>query len=122
VPKITDLFVYGTLTDPACRQRVLGHSPATIRAFLKNYARRDGKYPYLVATEGEEASGWILCDLGKDDFQKLDDYEAATPRWFEGAMRRLYRREPVAVVTSDGRSVRCWVYLPNLADWPVGWW
>jgi gamma-glutamylcyclotransferase (GGCT)/AIG2-like uncharacterized protein YtfP len=121
IKRISDLFVYGTLGDPAHRRRVLGRSGSAIEASLENYARRDGKYPYLVRAEGKQVRGLILRGLGQEDFARLDGYEVVTARWFAGATRRLYLRELVDVVAGDGRSVRCWVYTPNLADWPAGW-
>jgi hypothetical protein len=88
---------------------------------LRNYARRYGKYPYLVKAQGHEVQGWVLGNLSNEDFYGLDNYEVVTPRFLEGAMRRLYARELVAVMINDGRTVECWVYLPNLPDWPAGW-
>jgi hypothetical protein len=88
---------------------------------LKNYARRYGKYPYLVEAQGHEVCGWVLSDLSIEDFDVLDNYEIVTPRFFAGAMRRLYARELVTVMTNDGRILQCWVYLANLHDWPAGW-
>jgi gamma-glutamylcyclotransferase (GGCT)/AIG2-like uncharacterized protein YtfP len=119
--EITDLFVYGTLRDPARRQQVVGYPSSLIPALLKNYARREGKYPYLVKAQGHEVHGWVLADLSKEDFRKLDEYEVVTPRLFQGAMRRLYARELVDVTTNDGRAMPCWVYLPSLPDWPASW-
>jgi gamma-glutamylcyclotransferase (GGCT)/AIG2-like uncharacterized protein YtfP len=119
--EITDLFVYGSLIDPARRQRVLGYPSTLIPALLKNYDRREGKYLYLVKAQGHEVHGWVLGDLSKEDFRKLDGYEVVTPTLIQGAMRRLYARELLEVETNDGRVMPCWVYLPNLPDWPARW-
>jgi gamma-glutamylcyclotransferase (GGCT)/AIG2-like uncharacterized protein YtfP len=119
--KVTDLFVYGSLRDPARRQRVLGRASALVPGLLRNYMRHDGKYPYLVKAQGHEVGGWVLGDLSDEDFSKLDDYEIVTPQFLQGAMRRLYARELVEVMTSDGHAVPCWVYVANLPDWPAGW-
>jgi gamma-glutamylcyclotransferase (GGCT)/AIG2-like uncharacterized protein YtfP len=115
------VFVYGTLTDPARRLRVLRRSPALVPALLQNYERRNGRYPYLLPAEGREVRGWILLNIEEADLARLDDYEVAIPKSCAGSVRRLYRRELVDVMTVGGRRVRCWVYMPNLADWPRRW-
>jgi gamma-glutamylcyclotransferase (GGCT)/AIG2-like uncharacterized protein YtfP len=119
--EITNLFVYGTLVEPAQRHRVLGRSCPVVPAILKGYQRREGRYPYVVPVAGHSVPGRIMCQLGKEDFAKLDDYEVVNPVWCEGAMRRLYRRELTDALTRAGVAVRCWVFMPNLRDWPASW-
>jgi gamma-glutamylcyclotransferase (GGCT)/AIG2-like uncharacterized protein YtfP len=115
------LFVYGTLIDPAQLQRVLGHLCPGVPAILKAYRRHQGRYPYIVQAAGHTVTGSIICDLREDDFTKLDECEAVRPVFCEGAMRRLYGRELTSTLTREGISVRCWVYVPNLRDWPADW-
>ncbi len=106
---ITCLFVYGTLSDPAKRQEVMGRPCRVTPALLRGYERREGRYAYLVRKEGAEVHGWALADLGARDFTKLDAYEAVEPRLIAGARRRLYTRERAEVVTPDGQKLASWV-------------
>jgi gamma-glutamylcyclotransferase (GGCT)/AIG2-like uncharacterized protein YtfP len=116
-----ELFVYGTLANPATLRRVLGRTSPTIPAVLKDYRRREGKYPYLVRAFGRMARGRILRKIRRAEFERLDHYEVTTAQRHNGAMRRLYSRELANVVTMEGVSIRCWIYMPNLADWPASW-
>lgn len=115
------LFVYGTLCDPAKRQKVLGHPCQAVPASLRGYERRQGRYPYLLPKPGHAVEGWVLAGLGAEDFAKLDDYEGVAPRFIQGAFRRLYTRARAEVWNAAGEAVPCWVYLAQLADWPPGW-
>jgi gamma-glutamylcyclotransferase (GGCT)/AIG2-like uncharacterized protein YtfP len=115
------LFVYGTLTDPQRVQRVLGHPCETIAASLKGYERQQGKWPYVTEKEGHEVQGSVLLRLSPEDFVRLDEYEVVFPVLIERTTRRLYTRELVDVLSPHGCPIRCWVYLPNLSDWPYGW-
>jgi gamma-glutamylcyclotransferase (GGCT)/AIG2-like uncharacterized protein YtfP len=116
-----NLFVYGTLADPARLRCVLGRTRPAIPAVLNDYRRREGKYPYLMRASGRAVRGWILRKIGTAELERLDRYEVTTAQWHDGAMRRLYSRELADVVTMDGVSIRCWVYMPNLVDWPASW-
>jgi gamma-glutamylcyclotransferase (GGCT)/AIG2-like uncharacterized protein YtfP len=119
--KTAGLFVYGTLKDPSRRRQILGRSATAAPARLENHKKCCGKYPYLVKAEGHQVHGWIVRDLTERDFARLDDYEVVTPQFSEGAMRRLYRRQLVQVMTVDGRSAQCWIYMANSTDWPPAW-
>jgi gamma-glutamylcyclotransferase (GGCT)/AIG2-like uncharacterized protein YtfP len=118
---IADLFVYGTLTDPAERQQILGHPSTLVPASLRGYRRRDGRYPYLVKADGNEVRGSIVRDLGDEDFARLDAYEVVNAKFVAGALRRLYRRKSVEVVTVAGLTLQCWAYMADLAEWPRDW-
>ena len=117
----SELFVYGTLTDPATVLEVLGRPCAAVPAALQNYERRVGRYAYLVEAQGQEVQGRVLGPLGAADFETLDEYEVVIPKPIEGKMRRLYTRALAEARLADGRSLRCWVYVPNLPDWPALW-
>jgi len=97
------LFVYGSLLEDATRERILGHRVEVIEARLIGFKRRRAKYYYIVRAEGAETVGMVLLGLTSEDWRRLDAYEEVP---------RLYTREEVEVLTSDGR-LRCWVYLPT---------
>ena len=113
-----DLFVYGTLCDPARVVQVLGHPCPAAPARLPGYERRDGRWPYLVRTD---IPGFLLRGLTADDMAKLDAYEGVHPEYRDGAVRRLYTRERITVLGPEDAPVVCWVYLPNLDDWEPAW-
>lgn len=115
------LFAYGTLRDPLRVRDLLGHARRTVPATLSGFQLRRGRWPYVVPGTGGKVEGVLLLDLGADDFRRLDDYEVTHPRLLAGAMRRLYRRDATEVRATDGRTIRCWIYLPNLADWRRDW-
>lgn len=104
------LFVYGTLLEPACRERLLGH-PVPIRpARLDGYRVARTRHFYIVAAPGARIDGLLLLDLSTDDFAILDRYEEVP---------RLYTRESIEVVGPSGEKLECWVYMPTgvlLAD------
>src|SRR6185436_2023659 len=82
------LFVYGTLRDPVCQERVIGRRVASRSARLTGYARREATYYYVVAATDASVEGLLLDDLGDDVIARLDAYED------EG---RLYARRFVTV-------------------------
>lgn len=116
-----NLFVYGTLTEPAKQREIIGRRCPSITASLKDYERKDGKWPYIVPKIGSEVTGLILKGLEKSDLTKLDTYEDVTPQMIMGKRRILYTRERKEVLTAAGVYVSSWIYLPNLSDWPPDW-
>ncbi len=114
------LFIYGTLCDPQTRRKILRKTGRITPARLDHFIRRDGRWPYIMSQEGATLQGFILEPLTKLDMKRLDAYEDVTPHWFEGRLRCLYKREIVTVLTR-GSDRKTWVYLPNLADWPLAW-
>ncbi len=102
------LFVYGTLTDPAVRARVLGAEPlVTARpARLPGYRRVViPGFDYQVIVVGEpndQIEGLLLDRLTADDYAILDEYEDV------GAGQ--YARVQVTVDTEDGPAA-AWVYI-----------
>jgi gamma-glutamylcyclotransferase (GGCT)/AIG2-like uncharacterized protein YtfP len=102
----TTLFVYGSLLDPACRERTIGRRIEIVPARLPDYELGRARYFYIRKRPGMSTAGLLLLSLTPDDFQKLDHYEEVP---------RLYTREKVKVFGRSGTSIRCWVYLPTAA-------
>jgi len=104
------LFVYGTLMDPGCVERVAGrHFPAR-PATLHGWTRSIGPhgYPVIDPARSARVEGLLLDDVDDDALRALDAYED------EG---RLYRRQTV-LVRVDGCPIACQAYVspaPQLA-------
>lgn len=118
---INKLFVYGTLINPQKQREIIGCRCPSTKACLKDYERRDGKWPYIVPKIGSEVTGLLLKSLEKCDFDKLDAYEDVKLQMIKGRRRILYTRERKEVLTAAGVYVSSWIYLPHLADWPPDW-
>ena len=98
------LFVYGSLMDPAERQRLLTRPIEAIPARLPGYVRGRKRY-YFVAKQADTITeGAILEGLSARDLAILDQYEEVPT---------LYTRERIEVVATDGRRIECWIYLPT---------
>jgi gamma-glutamylcyclotransferase (GGCT)/AIG2-like uncharacterized protein YtfP len=98
------LFVYGSLMDPAERQRLLGRPIEAIPARLDGYVRGRRRY-YFVAKQADTVTeGAILEGLSARDLAILDQYEEVP---------KLYTRERIEVVAADARKIECWIYLPT---------
>ena len=98
------LFVYGSLMDPAERQRLLGRPIEAIPARLAGYMRGRKRYYFVAKQEDAVTEGAILEGLSARDLAILDDYEEVPT---------LYTRERIEVVATDGRKIECWIYLPT---------
>jgi gamma-glutamylcyclotransferase (GGCT)/AIG2-like uncharacterized protein YtfP len=98
------LFVYGSLMDPAERQRLLTRPIEAIPARLSGYVRGLRRY-YFVAKQADTVTeGAILEGLSARDLAILDQYEEVPT---------LYTRERIEVVATDARKIECWIYLPT---------
>ena len=104
------LFVYGTLLDPACVERVTGRRYRSRPATLHGWARTIGEhgYPEIRPTADAEVEGHILDDIDDDALRALDAYED------EGL---TYRRLPVSV-SVDGRPTACAAYVSPTSRTP----
>jgi gamma-glutamylcyclotransferase (GGCT)/AIG2-like uncharacterized protein YtfP len=100
----TTLFVYGSLCDAAHRAEIIGRPVAAISAVIHDYERGRAGHFYLRRRPGVVTDGDLLLGLTAQDFATLDRYED---------LPRLYRRDKVGVIATDGSRVRCWVYLPT---------
>jgi len=89
VTDATDVFVYGTLTDPEQVDQVLDEWSFRGRATLSGLHRVDGRYPTL-APDGETAGRLLRTP----EVDALDAYE--------GVDRGLYARIPVPRGDADG--------------------
>ena len=98
------LFVYGSLIDPAERQRLLGRPIEAIPARLFGYIRGNKRYYFVAKKADSVTEGAILEGLSARDLAILDDYEEVP---------KLYTRERIEVVATDGRTIECWIYLPT---------
>lgn len=102
---MVSLFVYGTLTDDARVQAVVGHGLPRRPAVLDGFERVEqrGGYPYVVPRDGASVTGVLLDEVDDAALGRLDAYED------EGGL--YVRREAVAV--ADGTRVSCHVYVGN---------
>ena len=100
---MVSLFVYGTLTDDARVEAVVGRRLPRRPALLEGYERVEqaGSYPYVVPRDGARVEGVLLDEVDDGALARLDAYED------EGGL--YVRREVVAV--ADGRRVTCEVYV-----------
>lgn len=88
------VFVYGSLVDPECLDRVLGqrHAGERLAARLEGYERITTAaypFPYIVAAPGRSVDGVLIMDLTPYDIQALDRYEEVD--------KGVYERRPVEV-------------------------
>ena len=101
-----DVFVYGTLTDPATADRILDRYEFRGGAELDGLHRLDGEYPTLVP--GGTCDGRILSTPER---RALDRYE--------GVERGLYVRRSLPLDGSD--SVECYIGDPGALCVPDEW-
>ena len=103
------LFVYGTLTDPVLRERVLGRRElACAPARLANYERvskPDYPYPFVAPSTGGLVDGLALLDLTVADYAILDEYEDVAEATYERV-----RVEIELLQDGPRRTVPAWVY------------
>lgn len=90
-----NLFVYGSLMDPAVFHRVTGthqrrREPAVLRGH--RVVAMDHGYPAVFPSEADAVEGVLLYGLTPFEFAKLDDYEGAG-----------YRRVAAVAETGGGR-------------------
>jgi gamma-glutamylcyclotransferase (GGCT)/AIG2-like uncharacterized protein YtfP len=98
------LFVYGSLMDPAERQRLLTRPIEAIPARLDGYVRGHRRYHFVAKQADAVTEGAILEGLSARDLAILDQYEEVPT---------LYTRQRIEVVATDGRKIECWIYLPT---------
>lgn len=100
-----ELFVYGTLVNPALVRSLTGKTVSAKPARLTGFRRfqNPGSYPYILPSPDDCVEGVILCSLDAADLEKLDRYEA------EGD---LYFRTEIEVQTDCGPR-RCETYVGN---------
>src|SRR5262249_6612912 len=100
---VVRLFVYGTLTEPACVERVTGRRFASRPALLHGWARTIGThgYPLIHPSPDDVVEGVVLDGVDAAALRALDAYED------EG---RLPLRREVDVMV-DGQSIPCQVYV-----------
>ena len=104
------LFVYGTLTDPRVRERLLGRRPdlEVVRAVLRDYARVTVPgipYPFVAPKTDGAVDGMVIFGLTAADYTALDEYEDVADRLYE---RALVNVELLGCGASH--AVRAWVY------------
>lgn len=111
-----NLFVYGTLMDPAVFRAVVGHNLVSdpehaddresflaSRAVLNGYKKisPDNTYLYAVPDRGHRIRGYLIHNLPMDSLAALKKYEG-----------RNYRRRTVQVATGEGK-VKAYVFVGN---------
>lgn len=106
------LFVYGTLTDPRVRERVLGRfrSLEVVRARLRGYRRvtvPDYAYPFVVPSSRDAVvEGLAIFGLTNADCALLDEYEDVDAGTYERVQVDVELVNRGAV-----RGARAWVYV-----------
>lgn len=102
-----DVFVYGTLMDPALVRSLTGGPCQSEAARLAGYRRFEPacSYPYILPCAGAVVDGALLLALEESALRQLDEYEG------EGD---LYLRTDVTVETAGGPR-RCVAYVANPA-------
>jgi gamma-glutamylcyclotransferase (GGCT)/AIG2-like uncharacterized protein YtfP len=102
------LFAYGTLTEPACVERVTGRRFTSRPATLHGWKRTIGThgYPVIHPSSDGMVEGVVLDGLDEETLRALDAYEV------EG---RLYLRREVTVVAA-GESIRCQAYVGHCSS------
>jgi gamma-glutamylcyclotransferase (GGCT)/AIG2-like uncharacterized protein YtfP len=98
------LFVYGSLMDPAERQRLLMRPIEAIPARLTGYVRGRTRHHFVAKQADAVTEGAILEGLSARDLAILDRYEEVPT---------LYTRERIEVIATDARKIECWIYLPT---------
>jgi len=92
----SQLFVYGTLTDPERVTALTGKQFKRVDAKLSGFERVNSPlgYPYIFPKPGAIVRGVLLLNINHASLVQLDAYEA------EG---ELYRRQSVIVEVADRR-------------------
>lgn len=85
-----NVFVYGTLMNPAVRRMILGHSGTTYSNVLEGY-RKEGLN--IVEDSSYEVDG-VTFEVTKDELASLDHYE--------GVAHGVYKR--IAITLKDGEK------------------
>lgn len=96
------LFVYGTLSDPAVCDALLGRIPRPAPARLNGYVRHEVRgeaYPAIVAKCEGVVRGFLYEDISQTELAALDAYEGDE-----------YGRIGVNVETEAGWKP-AWVYV-----------
>lgn len=101
-----NVFVYGTLMDPATADSVLEEYEFRGDATLEGLSRVAGRYPTLAP--GGTTAGRILATT---DIESLDQYE--------GVDRDLYCR--LSLPLAGGGTVECYIGDPELLGAPTEW-
>ena len=104
---MTDIFVYGTLTNPRVVKRITGKNFRQISAILENYKKEmpGTGYSYIVSKKGATVKrGFVLCDIDDESLEKIDRFEA---------VGELYERVEINVLV-DGHKRRAHTYVANI--------
>ncbi|SHE65392.1 nudix-type nucleoside diphosphatase, YffH/AdpP family [Loktanella atrilutea] len=100
-----DVFVYGTLRDPALRQAVAGDAGHVTPAILRGHAVRpvaDDVIPMIVSQSDAVATGLLWRDLTPDQMDRLALYEGAHD----------YALITVTVALPDGTDAEALMWQP----------
>ena len=103
-----NLFVYGSLKSTLLLKELLDRVPESIPAILQGYKKipkaYECRYPVAIKHTKSILTGKLLLNLTKEDFKKIDKYEA-TPENF-------YKKSKVPVKTKKGKFPAA-VYIRN---------
>ncbi len=97
------VFAYGTLLWPSRQKKLFGRTLPRSPAVLAGWRRERcvGRHYGIIRRAGAKTGGGLLALTGKE-LMRADLWEGVP---------FLYRRRRVRV-TSAGRSMACWVYVP----------
>jgi len=108
------VFTYGSLMFAEVWRQVVGMDYSAQAATLRDYRRFSVPgvtYPGMIAAPGEQVSGLLYMDVGRDDLARLDAFEGAE-----------YRRAALPVLLENGEVVTAeayvWLDYARLSDAP----
>lgn len=73
------MFVYGTLKDDEQVRAITGRTFPKKPAYLRGFRliQDDGPFPYIVPSDHDMVSGFLLNDVDDGSLQRIDQYEGS---------------------------------------------
>lgn len=111
------LFVYGSLKQKSKLEYIIGRSwgGMYIADTLPDHVKvQVSWYPMIFEKVGESVEGLLITELGKEDFEGLDHYEAVDSGLFRRKTIYLPKNDTVAEVYYNGEGHKLEYYLSPL--------